>query len=420
MTTSIYPEIPPLRVIEAALRTTTERLALELAQPAQAAPDWSQFEWLVARAVAAMHGVSALLSRSLRWQGPPAWREFIWGQKAQTVDRHARIEALLRLIDRAAAGADFPAVALKGAELHAMGLYEPGERPMGDVDLLVRSTDLERATHLLESLGFQESCSTRRHRLLIPTGDRPPPGGLGEHADNYLKIELHERVAESLPLTTVDVTEQLYPTQFHPGLNRYPSKAALMSHLLLHAAGSMATRSLRLLQLHDIALLSARMTDADWDQALRPSDAEAPYWWACPLILMTARYYPISIPARVLVAAQAGCPHLLGRFVRRSQLSDVSLSSLRIEAFPGIEWSQSPSEAARYVASRVLPSREVRQLRSQVEKTRISAAATRWQQLSQVRRMLLWLATPQPRAETIYPICLSLSEAQKRSPEATG
>jgi hypothetical protein len=52
-----------------------------------------------------------------------------------------------------------------------------------------------------------------------------------------------------------------------------------------------------------------------------------------------------------------------------------------------------------------------------VERTLISAAATRWQQLSQVRRMLLWLAAPQPRAESLYPIRLSLMQAQKRSQE---
>jgi hypothetical protein len=419
MTMGVHSDIPPLPVIQAALHKTTERLALDLAQSTEAAPDWSQFEWLVARAVAAMHGVSPLLAGSLRWQGPPEWQEFLWDQKAQAVDRHARIESLLRHIDRAAAGADIPVVALKGAELCAMGLYGPGERPMGDVDLLVRSTDLGRTTHLLESLGFQESGSTPRHRLLIPAGDQLPAGGLGERADNHLKIELHERIIESLPLMTVDVTERLYPLQSHPGLNRYPSRAALMIHLLLHAAGAMAYRSLRLLQLHDIALLSARMTDADWDEALRPSDGEASHWWACPLVVMTARYYPTAIPAHVLVAAQAGCPYLLGRFVRRRQLSDVSLSSLRIKAFPGIEWSRSPSEAARYIVSRVLPSRELRELRSQVERTRTSAAATRWQQLSQVRRMLLWLAAPQPRAESLYPIRLMLTQAQKRSQETS-
>jgi hypothetical protein len=417
MTMDAHPDLPPLQVIQAALHKTTERLALELAQPTEAAPDWSQFEWLVARAVAATHGVSPLLSRSLRWQGPPAWREFLWDQNVQTVGRHARIESLLHLIDRATAGAEIPAVALKGVELHAMGLYRPGERPMGDVDLLVRGTDLGRATHLLESLGFQEFGSTRRHRLLIPACDQLPAGGLGEHADNYLKIELHERIVEPLPLRTVDVTERLYPAQFHPGLNRYPSRAALMIHLLLHAAGAMAYRSLRLLQLHDIALLSARMTDADWDQALRPSDGEAPRWWACPPVVMTARYYPTAIPTRVLVAAHAGCPYLLGSLVRRRQLSDVSFSSLRIQAFPGIAWSRSLTDAARYIVSRVLPSREVRELRSQVQRTLISAAATRWQQLSQVRRMLLWLAAPQPRAESLYPIRLSLMQAQKRSQE---
>jgi len=138
-----------------------------------------------------------------------------------------------------------------------------------------------------------------------------------------------------------------------------------------------------------------------------------------PPLLLTARYYPTTIPDDVLIAAGARCPRLLRRVVRRRSLSKMSLSSLHIEAFPGIEWSQSVSEAAHFVVSRVFPSREVLRLRPQVTSTRISASATRWQQLSQGRRILLWLAAPQPRAETLYPVRLALSETHDPAREAT-
>src|SRR5580658_5351572 len=114
--------IPHSRALERTLRKITEGLAKELACPTEHAPDWSDFEWIVARAVAAMHGVSPLLSRTLRWRGPAGWTEFLDQQRTHTAMRHARIGALLRRIDAGTREAGVPAVALKGAALHAMGL----------------------------------------------------------------------------------------------------------------------------------------------------------------------------------------------------------------------------------------------------------------------------------------------------------
>jgi hypothetical protein len=45
-------------------------------------------------------------------------------------------------------------VALKGAALHAQGIYSAGERPMADLDLLVSEDNMARATELLTELGF--------------------------------------------------------------------------------------------------------------------------------------------------------------------------------------------------------------------------------------------------------------------------
>jgi Uncharacterised nucleotidyltransferase len=149
--------IPPPAELHWALCKITERLARELASPSRTAPDWSDYEWTIARAVAAMHGISPLLSRSLRWRGPSAWTTFLQEQRVHTRARHQRIQELLRSIEQKALEAGVAVTALKGVALHQLGVYEAGDRPMADVDLLVRPVDVERTVALLMSLGFRQS-----------------------------------------------------------------------------------------------------------------------------------------------------------------------------------------------------------------------------------------------------------------------
>ena len=136
---------PSRNAVQAALRTTTETLARELAQPRALAPEWSEFEWRVGRAVATMHGISPLLSLVLRWQGPAGWAQFLIEQREHTAQRYERTRELLLLIEERAHACGLGLIALKGAALHAIGLYAPGERPMADVDLLTREEDSPRA-----------------------------------------------------------------------------------------------------------------------------------------------------------------------------------------------------------------------------------------------------------------------------------
>ena len=124
------------------------------------------------------------------------------------------------------------AVALKGVALHAIGLYAVGERPMADIDLLVRPADAQRMARLLESLGFYEASASWKERVFTPLVEHAV-GGLGEHSNNNVKIELHERICEKLPWRITDVTGCIFPSQAHPGVNAYPSTASLMIHLLL-------------------------------------------------------------------------------------------------------------------------------------------------------------------------------------------
>jgi len=404
-------EIPEPVALDRTLRKITEVLAKELACPTQVAPNWSELEWLVARAVAAMHGVSPLLSRALRWQGPAGWTGFLEEQRAHTAKRHVRIADLLLRLDQRAREANVAAVALKGVALHAFGVYQAGDRPMADVDLLVRPADALRTATMLESLGYAESFTTWKERVFTCV-DEQEPAILGEHSNNGIKIELHERICERLPLQIVDVSEHIFAPQPLPGLNTYPSKASLMIHLLLHAAGCMAFQSLRLLHLHDLARLSSQMTEGDWDAVLEAGERDDRPWWAFPPLHLTSRYFPSRIPVRVLTGLAGECPYLLEKTSRHRTLCEVSFSYLWVDAFPGMEWSRSLREVLRYAASRVRPSTEHVAFRAHTAKSEAWAKRGEWSRLSQSRRILKWITSRPTRPVTMHAVRAALAESR--------
>ena len=397
----------PLDRIEAALRKTTEVLASELATPSRTTPDWTDFEWCIAHAAAAMHGVSPLLSSSLRWRGPEDWQRFLDEQRSHTLERHRRIVQSLTEIGTRAALDGIAVTPLKGAALHELGIYQPGERPMSDIDLLVRAADLQATSTLLEACGYRHAYSTWKHEVFAPeTGTNTI--GFGEHACNPIKIELHTRVMERMPVVARDISALIFPSRPVAGLNGYPSIAALMLHVLTHAAGNMCTRGLRLLHLHDIALLSRRMTSNDWNDVFAAVNGQAS-WWISPPLTMTALYYADAIPASIVARGASECRWLLRRFYRRRRLCDVSLSNLWIRAFPGIEWASSTQEALRYAMRRVKPDKEVLLGRGKVLELHPGWARFSWTRLPQWRRIARWVFHRPARIETLTCVCAALA-----------
>jgi len=406
---STWQKSPPLETVQRALRETTETLAYELADSGRQAPQWNDFQWLVARAAATIHGVSPLLSRSLLWQGPGGWGKFLEAQRAQTRTRYLRLQELLELLDTEARGATVPLIALKGAALHALGIYSPGERPMADLDLLARPADAQQAHQMLYRLGFQMTYATSRHQTFEPLNAQVA-APFGESSGNALKIELHTHIGESLPLHSVDISTLILPARPHDGVNAYPSSAALMAHLLLHAAGAMAQRAVRLIHLHDIAKLSGRLGSRDWDELLSAgSERNETLWWAFPPLALAARYYK-SVPHEVLAATAARCQWLLRRTARRETLADVSLSNVWVTAFPGIKWARSVQEALRYAATRIAPSDETRGQRRQMVRSQPAMAGSAWESMSQARRIPRWLISRPGRPETLLPVRRALDE----------
>lgn len=393
--------LPALDIIAAGLRRTTEAIATELAQPGSPTPDWNSTEWRLAKAVAAAHGVSPLLFRASDWKNSE-WRAFLETQREHVEDRHRRIAACLKDIDTRAQSAGVPVMPLKGSALHALGIYVPGDRRMADIDLLVQEDDVQQTSALLCELGYVESFATWKHRVFKPATGKPFET-LGEHRDTPINIELHTRIHERLPLTTVDITERIFPREPKPGLSPYPSIGALMSHLILHTAGNIADGGLRLIQLHDIARLIPHMTEADWSALWDGRAADGP-WWALPPLRLVERYYKGTVPESLLARVERECPPLLRAKSSRQTLTQVSCSRLWVRALPGIEWSRSIGDALRVVRNRITPHQEeTRQTRAAIAQTQLWVAGQGWVTSSQrCRRMLKILTRRAPRLDIMY------------------
>jgi hypothetical protein len=389
--------LPKYPVIAAALRTTTERLTREIAEPRDQPPDWNEFEWTVARAVSAMHGISSLLATGLRWHGPRDWDAFLQEQRQQTLACYDRIGHVLARLDGAARRTGLACIALKGSALRQFAIHHPGERPMGDIDLLVRPSDTSLATEVISSIGYRHVATARRHIKFAPV-DAPSAHSYAEHLDNPLRIELHQFIREALPWSPVDVTEDLWPATVKAGVNPYASFVALMRHVMLHTSGNMRANAMRFLQIYDIALMARRMSASDWAE-LVGGNPRVTAWWMYPTLAMADRYVGGCVPSDVLTKLAAYCPRKLRERFDTCTVSEVSWSNLRIAALPGIEWARSMSEKIRFARSRAFPSQQA--LIELREGFGGDKGATRWYRGSQIERVIRWTFGRPPRVQTI-------------------
>lgn len=395
--------LPSRARIEAAVRMATERFARELTSPSSQAPAWSEFQWTMARAAAVMHGVTPLLTAA--WQAPDHWSQFVTQQQQDTAVRQRRLRRALALIDVQARQAALPFMALKGSALHALGLYRSGQRPMADIDLLVSPHRSTQMRQLLDALGFREVAAIWKHWMFEAA---PPASGqignppLGERADAPLKIELHDHIAERLATREIDITDKLWPGNPQPGLNAYPSQVALMLHLLLHAAGNMADLGLRLIHVHDIALLATRMRPADWDSLIQQRISGTPPWWALPPLELVQRYYPARVPSQILLQLRALCPRSLRKRARHQTISDTSYCALRVRAFPGLPWATTFMDKLNYVRKRICLDRDGKLGRA-VSERQTWASGNDWVgRQSQARRITRWLLSSPIRPAPLY------------------
>jgi hypothetical protein len=142
--------------------------------------------------------------------------------------------------------------------------------------------------------------------------------------------------------------------------------------------------------------------------AMRPDGRKL--WWAFAPLLLAARYYPTAFPPDFPVQRDFECPWLLVRSTRRRQLADVSWSNIRIEAFPGVEWSRTPQEALKFMKSRIWPSRADRMELSLGAAQIPGASAIPWYGSSHAARIARWVFSRPPRVQTLLSVQAALAQ----------
>ncbi|HVC34848.1 MAG TPA: nucleotidyltransferase family protein [Chloroflexota bacterium] len=228
-------------------------------------------DWSALQTAAEAHGLGPLVYARLKAADvalpPAAWRAL---HGLYLRHRHAngvRLSALRQVLVALDAAGISPFV-LKGAALAHLIYSEPGLRPMGDLDLLLKRSDLERARHVLLELGFEPSppddgTLPDKHVVVARCVDGLP-----------VKVELHHGLFPSrCRITTTLDPLASSPVAFQIGdlTARTLGLEALLWHLCQHLVvhADVFTR-LRLIWIADIARLAESFLDQiDWEHLRR-------------------------------------------------------------------------------------------------------------------------------------------------------
>lgn len=254
----------------------------------------------------------------------------------------------------AAGGCDV--VVLKGAALLLSALATEGLRPMGDIDLLLAEAErMDRASLLLEKLGWRALFDTRRHRVFGRHDERVARPGC-EDPENPIRLELHYAVRTPVLGRHYDVTQALLaaaePIESAGSRCLVAAGNALRRHLLVHAAEDFAAAGLRGVQAADFRLLareggpiSIALAEADTRAGL------APLAYAADAV---ERLFPGSFAPPFLASLRGGVPkELLERAGRLPPLRHTR--SPRGWSRTGLSLIEAPAPKARFFLRTAFP-----------------------------------------------------------------
>ena len=257
--------------------------------------------------LARVHGVAGLLSRLEEGAGAltSALRRALAAERVRIRERAEALAQDLRAIGSAASEARLDLIPLKGSVLGPAFYRDPSLRPAADLDLLADGGDVSRWERLLGSLGYERAAETSRDVVFRRPAERGPTG-FEERPDNPRPVELHRHLGVRLLGRTVDPTPS-YRSRLAagtlPGIGGalLPGDDALLLHLLVHLAPAAVGRGARLLQLHDLSLLSP---SPDAPSLLTGVLGEA----AWGLASLVVRSLPAALPAPLVSALEASRP----------------------------------------------------------------------------------------------------------------
>lgn len=299
------------------------RLLLALDDPQRLAHLASRCDWSVADRLAREQRLTGRLLRSLdaaaaRDAVPPdlaaAWRARSRHAAATYRDALRQIE---RLAEALTARAATPCL-LKGPVLVLLGCSAPGERPFGDLDLLVPGDRLDQASAAMRELGYHQRIDARRRQWARLTHYHDPRW---YHPEERFPVEVHWDIARPhQPLAFA--VETLSRVTLH-----LPSGACLerlddvdlLGHACMHFWGDRAAgKPNGLGQLWDVADLTERLDDASWAEFWRRAEQRG-HTNVLATVLATVRVllYRPELERFPAIAARAATTELLDFAARR-------------------------------------------------------------------------------------------------------
>ena len=281
-------------------RSRTEQLLQWLAPSSRRTPD-TPVDWddLLAEAVA--HTVAPqFFQRLLRAPGvPQTVIQCAMLASSRQKQYVANLGGELKAILQALAAKNITPILLKGAHLALFVYPEPGHRPMADIDLLVRESDLEEANRVLMEIGYApqydesiEVAHTHSHALPLLL----KPG--------CIAIELHWTLADPTDAVYADL-DGIWDRSIEVGVQgeraRVFSAEDLLPHICFHAGvmHNFAEKGLR--PLFDVAAIVGHYgASLDWsvvEARARDWRIERSTWLMLELV---REYHPNAIPEDVL------------------------------------------------------------------------------------------------------------------------
>lgn len=198
---------------------------------------------------------------------PEIKRQLAGRQRAQNFLTLRLTAELFRLLERFAS-AGIAALVVKGPVLAMQAYGDPAMRSYGDLDLLVRQSDIRRATELMMAAGYQAAVP-----LSAIDAGKIPGQYLFSKPDSKLLVELHNDFTlryfpRRLPI------EDFFARQIRVRLDAHEAPAlSVEDELVLICIHGAKHFWERLIWIADVAALVSRQSSIDWDRAAESAKA---------------------------------------------------------------------------------------------------------------------------------------------------
>lgn len=271
---------------------------------------WGGAEWREAKQAALIHGIAPLLGASPEVErafaaAPEEFRAYLASQAALNAARVARMRGELNSILERAREAGLEVLPLKGAAILLAELLPVEQRPLNDLDFLVRPPGREPFEAILQALDYRLSAESPRHReFKCHRFSTEVAFREGEHPENPILVEVHTWAGQEMfSALRADITAPLWAHGKAP--------RGLLLHLAVHAGANAAKRRLRLIQLIDLARLAPAMVEDDWVWLRDAAQAAQAGALAATSLRLAERFAGLRVPPAAIPPAPHGLDALL-------------------------------------------------------------------------------------------------------------